>query len=54
MRGLDQRLADDLDQVRGLVERDRSTRGDRIGELCPPSGVPSQLSSPRLPDAPPW
>ena len=32
LRGLDQRLADHLDQVRGVVERDRTARGDRLGE----------------------
>ena len=30
--GLDQRLADDLDQVRRLVERDRTAHRDRLGE----------------------
>ena len=29
---LDQRLADDLDQMRGLVERDRTASADRLGE----------------------
>jgi hypothetical protein len=32
LRGLDQRFADDLDQVGGLLERNRSPRADRLGE----------------------
>ncbi len=32
LRGFDQRLADDLDEIRGLIGRDRSAHGDRLGE----------------------
>jgi hypothetical protein len=56
LRRFDQRFTDDLDQVRCLIERDRTARGDRLGDrLCAFEELePSTSARPFFPTRSAW